>query len=169
MCTVRIRPETPADIAAITVLIDAAFIGMPYAEGDEAELVVKLRRLGDLPVSLVAEEHGRIVGHVAFSPAQSADHQPGWFALGPIAVLPERQGNGIGLALVTAGLEAISALGARGCILIGHPGLYRRAGFIHAPENAPPDQPAEFFMCKLLSGVAPSEPIYFHEAFTSAA
>ena len=169
MSSMHIRPETPADVADITALIDTAFSGVPYAEGDEAELVVKLRQLGDLAVSLVAEVDSRLVGHVAFSPARSTDGSEGWFALGPIAVAPQRQGEGIGTALVMAGLEAISALGARGCILVGHPGLYRRCGFSNAPDNAPPDQSAEYFMCKVLSGELARGPIYFHDVFSSVA
>jgi predicted N-acetyltransferase YhbS len=164
----RIRRETPADVADIARLSDAAFTGMPYAQGDEAELVTKLRRLGSLTVSRVAEEHGRVVGHIALSPARSRDGAPGWCALGPIAVLTERQGAGMGSALVAACLDERSILEARGCVRIGHPGLCRRAGFDQAPENAPTGHPAAFFMCKLLSGDAPRGPIQFHEAFTRA-
>ena len=169
MPTFHVRPETPGDATSIAALIDSAFAGVPYADGDEADLVAKLRSLGDLSVSLVAEEQGRVVGHIAFSPARPADGTPGWFSLGPIAVVPERRGAGIGSALVTAGIEAIAKMGARGCILVGYPGLYARCGFVPAPNNAPSDQPAEFFMYRLLSGDVPAGPIHFHEAFTSAA
>jgi putative acetyltransferase len=160
-----IRPELPEDITAITSIVDEAFLGMPYAEGDEAALIVELRRLGELSISLVAEENGFVVGQVAFSQARSSDGAFGWYGLGPIAVLPKYQHRGIGSALMRAGLESIDKLGANGCILVGHPQFYVRFGFINAPGTAPANEPSEHFMVKLFRGQMPSGPIYFHPAF----
>lgn len=162
---VEIRRERPDDVDAIGALITSAFLGMPYADGDEAEVVVALRAQGALTVSLVAERQGTLVGHIAFSPARAADGAPGWYALGPLAVAPADQRGGIGSALVHAGLEAISELGAAGCILTGDPAYYSRFGFRLAPANVPPGQPAEYFMVKRLRGELPAGPIAFHEAF----
>jgi putative acetyltransferase len=66
-------------------------------------------------------------------------------------------------------MEAISELGARGCILTGDPSYYPRFGFKLSPENAPAGEPAEFFMVKVLRGRLPVGPIRFHEAFGGAA
>ena len=162
---VTIRRERAGDAAAIGELITAAFLGKPYADGDEAELVEKLRARGALSVSLVAEREGVIVGQAAFSPAQAPDGSPGWYALGPIAVLPAHQRRGIGSVLVHAGFEAISGLGARGCILVGDPAYYSRFGFELSPTNVPPGQPAEYFQVKLLRGPLPAGPFRFHRAF----
>ena len=169
----RIRPESPDDCAAIAAIVAAAFHGKPYAAGDEAALVDALRVAGSLTVSLVAERDGALVGQVALSPAMPADGTLGWYALGPVSVLPEHQGGGIGAALVEAGLRALVALGAAGCILTGDPAYYVRFGFELAPANAPPGEPAEFFMVKRLGekGAAapmPAGPIAFHPAFHSA-
>lgn len=169
MTAIRVRRERPSDVHAIGELIRLAFFGMPYADGDEAELVDALRARDALPVSLVAEREGAIVGQVAFSPAVAAGGTPGWYALGPLAVLPAHQRGGIGSALVRAGLDAISELGARGCILVGDPSYYSRFGFELSPENTPHGQPAEFFMVKLLRGQLPIGPIRFHEAFDAPA
>jgi putative acetyltransferase len=158
-----------SDVHAIGDLIRSAFSGMPYAEGDEAELVDALRAQGALSVSLVAESEGTIVGQVAFSPARASGGRLGWYALGPLAVLPTHQRRGIGSALVHAGLDAISELGAGGCILVGDPSYYSRFGFQLSPENTPPGQPAAFFMVKLLRGQLPVGPIRFHEAFGASA
>lgn len=166
---IRIRREQPGDTGAIGALIRAAFLGMPYAEGDEAELVDALRAEGALSVSLVAERAGTIVGHVAFSPASPPGGAPGWYALGPLAVLPAHQRGGIGSALVRAGLDAIAGLGAHGCILTGDPSYYSRFGFALSPGNTPRGQPPEFFMVKLLRGRLPEGPIRFHEAFGGGA
>lgn len=166
---VSIRSERSRDIDAIRELIRSAFLDMPYADGDEAELVEVLRAQDALPVSLVAERQGTLVGQVAFSPARTSAGMPGWYALGPLAVLPAHQRGGIGSTLVHAGLEAISKSGARGCILTGDPSYYSRFGFKLSPDNAPLGEPAEFFMLKLLQGQLPVGPIRFHEAFGGAA
>jgi putative acetyltransferase len=163
-----IREECPADTDAIGELITSAFFGMPYADGDEAELVEALRSQDALSVSLVAQLDDAIVGHIAFSPARTAGGIPGWYALGPVAVLPARQGTGIGSMLVHAGLEAVSRIGAVGCILTGSPDFYSRFGFEPAPESAPSSEPSEFFMVKLFGGSLPAGSIRFHEAFDSA-
>jgi putative acetyltransferase len=166
---VEIRPERPHDVEAIGRLTRSAFMGMPYASGDEAELVEALRAQNALSVSLVAEREGTIVGHVAFSPAQASGGTPGWYALGPAAVLPHLQRGGIGSALIRTGLQAVYELGASGCILTGAPAYYCRFGFELSPESAPPGEPAEFFMVKLLRGTIPAGAIRFHEAFGSVA
>lgn len=166
---VTIRRERAGDAAAIGELVTAAFFGKPYAEGDEAELVEKLRARDALPVSLVAECDGTIVGQAAFSPARASDGAPGWYALGPLAVHPAHQRRGIGATLVRAGLAAIAELGASGCILTGAPRYYSRFGFELSPANVPPGQPAEYFQVKLLRGHLPAGPIRFHDAFGGAA
>jgi putative acetyltransferase len=164
-----IRAERPHDHALIGEVITAAFRDMPFAAGDEAELVEALRAAGGLSVSLVAELDGSLVGQIAFSPARPADGSPGWYALGPVAVLPDHQGLGIGSKLVRAGLEKIEQQGAHGCILTGNPAYYTRFGFRVSPENAPPGEPAEYFMVKALGRSVPRGPIGFHEAFASKA
>ncbi len=166
---VDIRRERSGDSEAIGELITSAFLGMPYADGDEAELVEALRTQSALSVSLVAELNGAIVGQVAFSPALAPGGVPGWYALGPVAVLPALQRGGIGSTLVRSGLKVISEIGAVGCILTGDPAYYRRFGFVQSPESAPPGEPSEFFMVELLRGQLPLGSIHFHEAFGSAA
>ncbi len=164
-----IRAEGYDDRAAIGDVVRAAFFGKSYAAGDEAELVDRLRAENALSASLVAELKGIVVGQIAFSPAQASDGSDGWYALGPVAVLPAHQSTGIGSKLVRAGLQRITELGAVGCILTGNPAYYTRFGFTVSPTNAPPGEPAEFFMVKLLGAEQPIGPVSFHEAFHSAA
>jgi len=165
---VRIRAEQPADEDRIRDLIHAAFEFMPFADGDEQDLPHRLRASCALELSLVAELAGRIVGHIAFSPADCSDGATGWYALGPVSVDPAHQRCGIGSQLIDAGLKALRERSATGCILTGDPNYYRRFGFVLAPELAPADEPKECFMLKLLGGERPRGEICFHEAFGSA-
>lgn len=125
----RIRTEQPADDAAIHELTFAAFEPMPFSSGTEAPIIRALRRSGDLTLSLVADEDGEIVGHVAFSPVTIDGVHAGWFGLGPISVRADRQRQGIGKALIARGLELLRERDAAGVALIGNPDIYGRVGF----------------------------------------
>lgn len=138
---------------------------MPYADGDEADLVEALRAAGALSVSLIAEREDRLVGQIAFSPAHAPGDAHGWYALGPVSVLPAYQRCGIGSMLVRTGLQVIRESGAVGCILTGDPVYYTRFGFVVSRSHAPEGEPAEFFMVKLFEGVPTRGPIRFHRAF----
>jgi putative acetyltransferase len=125
-----------------------------------------LRARGALALSLVAEHEGRVVGHIAFSPA-TADGQPSrWFALGPVSVEPSLHKLGLGAQLIDTGLHVLRERGAAGCVLIGDPAYYARFGFVLRPEMAPPGQPNEIFQVRHL-GASPREApvIDFHPVF----
>jgi putative acetyltransferase len=116
-----IRPERPGDEDAIGEVTRLAFASHPHSRQTEHFIVAALRKAGALSVSLVAEEDGRIVGHIAFSPVRVGDGSSGWHGLGPVSVLPALQGQGIGRALIEHGLEELRRLGAGGCVLLGDP------------------------------------------------
>jgi predicted N-acetyltransferase YhbS len=164
-----IRPEARGDEPAIREVTFAAFEPMPFSDGDEHIVVDKLRAASGLAISLVAEIGGRIVGHVAFSSATASDGAPGWYALGPVSVLPAWQRHGIGSSLIRRGLRELEEAGAAGCILVGNPGYYRRFDFALAPDVAPPGQPVEYFQLKLLCGPPPTGQVFFHAAFGGTA
>ncbi len=125
-----IRPETASDIKAIRELTEDAFAPMPYGDGTEGASIDQLRSDGDLTLSLVAEDKGAIIGHVAFSSAKISEATGDWYGLGPISVRAERQKQGIGTKLAHEGLEQIKARGAAGCVLIGRPAVYGPMGFV---------------------------------------
>lgn len=122
----RIRPECPEDHAAIAAVHERAF-----PQPAEARLVEALRAAGAATISLVAEQDGRVVGHVLFSPVTVQDGASAWDAigLGPVAALPELQNGGIGSALVRAGLAACRAQGHPVVFVLGHATYYPRFGF----------------------------------------
>ncbi len=161
----EIRSEDESDFEVIHAITEAAFRGMPYAGGDEQDVVDRLRRANALRCSLVAVVEQEIVGHIAFSDATAGDDSRPWFALGPVSVLPGFQRRGIGSTLIANGLEQLEGLGALGCILTGNPEFYRRFGFALSPENAPANEPEEFFMVKLMKATRAVGPMGFHRAF----
>jgi len=162
---INIRPETSSDVEAIYEITKLAFAGMPFSEGDEPDLIDTLRVRGLLALSLVADDDGIIVGQITFSPAKISSGTSPWFALGPVSVTPERQGQGIGTSLINQGLSQIRKLGALGCILTGNPAYYRRFGFELSPTNCPLNEQEEHFMVKVLGNVEPEGNFSFHETF----
>lgn len=103
----KIRAETSNDRQRVHALNRAAF-----ETTAEADLVDALRSQADPCVSLVAEDAGEIIGHILFTPATlSADQNIFVLALGPMAVIPERQREGVGSGLIHAGLERCRHLG----------------------------------------------------------
>ncbi|MBW8446085.1 MAG: N-acetyltransferase [Arenimonas sp.] len=161
----RIRPESAGDEAAIGALTAAAFAGHPHSDGSEPQIIERLRRLGKLTLSLVAEDDGKIVGHVAFSPVTLSGGEGGWYGLGPISVAPGRQRGGIGSTLIKTGLAKLEAQGASGCALVGEPAYYNRFGFTARPELTTMGVPPEYFLVLPLHGGAPSGMVAFHPAF----
>jgi putative acetyltransferase len=160
-----IRNETPADITAITSVTIAAFKTLEISNHTEQFIVETLRVAGALTVSLVAEQRGRVVGHIAFSPVTMSDGTTGWYGLGPVSVLPELQRTGIGKQLMNQGLARIRKLGAKGCCLVGHPDYYRKFGFENTPELGIEGVPPEVFMAVTFNGHTPKGTVAFHPAF----
>ncbi|MBD3422880.1 MAG: GNAT family N-acetyltransferase [Candidatus Latescibacteria bacterium] len=162
---VIIRSEAGGDAGAITEVTEAAFRDLEISNQTEHFIVEALRRAGALALSLVAETGGRVVGHVAFSPVTISDGTGEWYGLGPVSVLPEYQGRGVGSALIERGLSELRDLGARGCVLVGFPDYYIRFGFRHFPglvhEGVPPDA----FMALPFNEEVPSGRVTFHRGF----
>lgn len=148
-----VRPARAADHAAIRAVVTAAF-----KQADEAALVDQLRADGDALIELVAEDDAEIVGHILFSPMAAAVKTA---ALAPLAVAPERHGQGVGSLLTREGLAACRAAGVEAVIVLGHPDYYPRFGFSAEAAKAvaaPFSGPA--FMALSLSGALPSSVAY---------
>jgi putative acetyltransferase len=78
--------------------------------------------------------------------------------LAPMAVLPERQGEGIGSALVAVGLEILKGMRCPFIVVLGHADYYPRFGFVPASTFGFRCQwegvPDENFMILVLSAKA---------------
>ena len=123
---VTVRRETPADIPLIRQVEAAAF-----NSSIEPTLVDLLRERSHAVLSLVAEIDGKLVGHVIYSPVTVT---PRYFScrglgLGPIAVLPEYQKQGIGTELIQRSNGILAGEGYDFVVLLGNPRYYTRFGF----------------------------------------
>jgi putative acetyltransferase len=123
---VILRPRQPSDDDAIQRLSDAAFGGP-----DESRLIAALRDGGLAAIELVAAQGEAVVGHLLLSKLAVTLGGRGLraLALAPMAVAPDRQRQGIGSALVRAGLQAAREGGWQAVIVLGHPDFYSRFGF----------------------------------------
>jgi len=124
-----VRPEKPEDIPAIRIVNERAF-----GRTAEADLVDALRRNGKAAISLVADDDGRVVGHIFFSAVtiQSRETELTGIGLAPLAVIPERQKQRIGSMLMGHGLRRCREEDHPFLVVLGHPNYYPRFGFVPA-------------------------------------
>jgi len=147
MTPLEIREEQPTDIDAVRELNRQAF-----HQEQEGRIVDALRDAGAVTLALVAVSDGAIVGHILFSPLTVGAETGA--ALGPMAVAPAYQRQGIGSQLVS---QAMGRLRERGCpfvVVIGHPEFYPRFGFGPAAAlglTCEWEVPAEAFMVNVLN------------------
>lgn len=165
---VCIRVEQPGDIPHIRDIAAHAF-----GQRSEADLIDRLRTDGDALISLVAvTDRGELVGQVLFSRLR-VDRGKGRVveaaALAPLAVRPEYQRQGIGSALIQAGITACSARGLAGVVVLGHPRLYRRFGFSSAAARSlrAPFSGDAFMALELKPGALAGNPgiVHYADAF----
>ncbi len=140
-----IRSEAPADIMPIDNLLKTVF-----DTEAEAELVMRLRENGKRTLSLVAcNDEGELVGHLFFSPVMLDGEDHNWQGLAPMAIKPEYQRQGIGLAMLEEAKQTLAELGYPVIVVLGHPEYYPKVGFAPAAPQGiqcPWPVPEEAFM-----------------------
>jgi putative acetyltransferase len=98
-----------------------------------------------------------VVGHILFSPVviETTGRKVEGMGLAPMAVLPDRQRQGIGSALVRWGLAILRERSCPFIVVLGHPELYPRFGFEIASTHGLSSQwegvPDEAFMVLILN------------------
>jgi putative acetyltransferase len=162
---IEIHPEAASDIDDIREINVEAFRDHPISRQTEHLIVDALRDSGALEISLVAVSEGRTVGHIAFSEAGVGDYISGWYLLGPIAVLPDAQGQGMGSALMESGLAELRTRDASGCVLVGDPGYYSRFGFSTFPDLSYAGVPHEYVLGLAFTDAKPCGSIVANKAF----
>ena len=154
---IHIRPEVDADRGAVRQVLRLAFPGP-----QEAELVDRLRENPAPRISLVALREDRLIGHALFTrvtvtpPADVGGEVTRAIALGPMAVHPDFQGRGVGLALGFAGLEECRKVNENVVFVLGHEPYYPRFGFRPASRHglwySRPDIGPAFMVLELAPG-----------------
>ena len=119
---IEIREEHAGDVSEIRELNQHAF-----GQSQEGNIVDALRSNGAVLLSLVATLDGQVVGHILYSPVSLSGVDGA--ALGPMAVLPQHQRQGIGSKLVEAGNRRLKESGCPFIIVVGHANFYPRFGF----------------------------------------
>ncbi len=123
----RILPETADDIYEVEMLLDLAF-----APGRTALSSYQLRE-GVEPVAelsrIVRDEFDAVVGAIRYWPIRIGASGDPALLLGPVAIHPTRQGEGLGALLIGETLDAAAKLGWERVVLVGDAPYYRRFGF----------------------------------------
>lgn len=163
---IQIRAERSGDVEAIHRVTELAFRDALHTDHTEQLIVKALRQAGALIISLVAELGSDVVGHVAISEVTISDGSANWFGLGPISVLPEHQGKGIGSQLMKNALAELKTKGAAGCVVLGEPNYYERFGFRAVDRLVLPGVPSEYFLARSFDGSFPQGLVAYHEAFS---
>lgn len=129
----ELRESVPGDVPSIEALYPDAF-------PDEDLLPLVRDLLGAAPetLSLVGVMDASLVGHVVFTKCDVDPGKEKAALLGPLAVAPAHQRQGIGSAMVRLGLDMQKKAGVAHVYVLGDPAYYRRFGFVPEPRVAPP-------------------------------
>ena len=149
---VRIRAMTAQDADGVRAVVAAAFVDEPEVVALQDALAARADNHG-----WVAEQEGRVVGHVGLTRCW-IDAEPRLveaLVLSPLSVAPQAQRRGVGTALVAAAVAGADADGAPAVFLEGDPAYYSRLGWRPAAELGvtPPSTriPAPAFQCVRLA------------------
>lgn len=166
-----VRRERPGDEDAVHTIVGAAF-ARPGAPVTAEEALLRELRLDpgwidELSLVALDPTRGDILGHVVCTRG-AVDGAPA-LGLGPIAVRPDVQGQGIGSALMHAVLGAAEAMDEVLVALLGAPAFYGRFGFQPATEHgivAPDPEWGAYFQVRILSiGAQPRGQFRYAEPF----
>jgi putative acetyltransferase len=153
---VKIRPERDGEQAAVWKINQEAF-----GRAVEADLVDAIRASDRFvpELSLVAEDGGKLIGHVLLSYVRIEPGGHPVLQLGPLAVLPSHQGRGVGSALMRHALRASDARKEPLILIEGNPRYYGKFGFersTRAGIEPPPGVNGEYFMARTLTAHDPA-------------
>jgi predicted N-acetyltransferase YhbS len=134
-----LRPETPEDYRTVESLTRNAFWNQFKPGCDEHYLLHVMR--GDpafiSELDVVAVKDGKIIGNIVYAKSSVVDgtgQTHDVITFGPVSVLPEYQGQGVGTRLIFHTLGLARDLGYTAVLILGHPDYYPRFGFRRARE-----------------------------------
>lgn len=148
-----IRQETPSDYQQVEELITLAFNGSPHSDGQEADLVRRLRQdpAYHPKFSLIATDEKEMVGHVLLTEIKVEKSRA--LALAPLSVHPLYQRKGIGRQLLLEAENVAKKERYDTIIILGDPAYYSRFGYQTASDHGikPPfEVDNQYFMVKFL-------------------
>lgn len=147
---ITLHPETPQDWWEVEALFDLCF-----APGREALSSYRLRD-GVAPARglcrVARDEYGAVAGAIRFWPVHVGDAPA--LLLGPVAVHPTHQGEGLGAVLIQGGMQAAHDGGWQRVLLVGDAPYYARFGFsrLEGVDMPPPTNPDRILGHALESG-----------------
>lgn len=146
----QLEEETEADWWEVEALYDLCF-----APGRTALSSYRLRDgvAAVAPLCLVLrDEEGVLAAVIRYWPVEVADHDV--LLLGPVAVHPTRQGEGLGGLLINESLAEAKRLGWERVMLVGDEPYYRRFGFrkLEHVVMPPPTNPDRVLGLELVQG-----------------
>ena len=127
--TAAIRLSRDADAALILDVVEDAFSGPERDASEEIDIVRSTWAVCQPPrlLELVAHDGRNVVGHVMAAPGLLGKREV--LGVAPLSVAPERQGAGIGSALMRALIERSAGQEKPMLLLLGDPRYYERFGF----------------------------------------
>ena len=136
---IKIRLETPVDYSNVERITREAFWNHHVPGCDEHYLAHVLRQAECfLPkLDFVAELDGSVVGNIMYTKARIVGDDAVEYpvlSFGPISVLPEVQGRGIGGRLIRHTLALAKEMGHTAVLIYGDPDYYCRFGFVPAEQ-----------------------------------
>jgi putative acetyltransferase len=154
---VIVRAETHDDRDTIRRIVDEAF-GDTQTSRIVDGIWASDRFVPEL--SLVAESEGQSVGHVISSYVDLVPGTRRVLQVGPLAVVPSHQRQGIGTALMEETVRVADERGEPLLLIEGSPKYYGRFGFTRADEHGiemPPESHGpQFFMIRMLAAYDPT-------------
>ncbi|APG48088.1 GNAT family N-acetyltransferase [Phaeobacter porticola] len=149
---IELKAEQPEDRWEVEALYDLCF-----APGREALSSYRLRE-GVPPVSglsqVARDADGILAGAIRFWPVQIGTGQMPALLLGPVAVHPTHQGEGLGGALIRDSLAKAAETGWSRVLLVGDAPYYARFGFsaLVGVAMPPPTNPDRVLGLDLVPG-----------------
>lgn len=132
-----LRKEVESDFRVVEELTREAFWNNHVPGCNEHYLLHIMRSVDSFihDLDIVAEVNGRIVGNIVYTKAKIIGDNGMYhevITFGPISVLPDFQGHGIGSILIEHTKQLAKELGYKAILIYGDPDYYKRFGFLPA-------------------------------------
>jgi len=130
---IEVRLEEEGDYRIVEDLTREAFWNLHFPGADEHYLVHIMRSAKEFVKELdfVACLNNKVIGNIMYAESKiiDTDDEHAVLTFGPVSVLPEYQGKGIGAKLINHTIPLAKQMGYRAILIYGHPDYYNRFGF----------------------------------------